>query len=86
MFNSKMNQSQFFSEFKHTTVLGDDCNGQVSESTVLDDSNSESEFSENDLSDTSNSIKKPTVMQIIREWALQELNVPKSPITSVTAV
>ena len=67
-------------------MLGDDCNGQVSESTVLDDSNSESEFSENDLSDTSNSIKKPTVMQIIRKWALQEVNVPKSPVTTVTAV
>ena len=75
-------------------MLGDDCNGRVGESTVADNSNSESEFSEkfksesseNGLSDTVNSIKKPTVMQIIRNWALQEVNVPKSPMTSVTAV
>ena len=61
---------------------------------MADNSNSESEFSEkfksesseNGLSDTVTRIKTPTVMQIIRNWALQEVNVPKSPMTSVAAV
>ena len=52
-------------------MLGDDCNGQVSESTVLKNSYSDSEFleifeSENDLSDIANRVEKPAVIQIIR--------------------
>ena len=51
-------------------MLADDCYGQVRKSIVLNNSNSESESSENDLSVTANRIGKPTVIQIIRNWTL----------------
>ena len=59
MFKNKMNQSQFFFESEHTSMLGDDYNNQVSKSIGLNNSNSESEllqifepeFSQNDSSD-----------------------------------